>query len=120
MSWTLSTSGAAIAKAGANANSVIVASTATLADWSDSAEAFVSLKTRNDWVANYSGVATNLKPLLDDAVSDLVAIKIISYNLNSYPSKIDAQVMLNVLTDNYSKIIASLKEKENQGDKVFA
>lgn len=119
MSWTLTTSGAAIDKAGANANTTIIASTARLANWSDQAEAFLSLRTRYDWVKNFSTVKTNLKPLLNDAVSDLIAIKIINYNLNNYPVKTQAQVMLNVLTDNYSKIIADLKEKENQGSKVF-
>ena len=41
--WTFTTSGAAIAKAGAGANADIIASVATLGKWNDQAEAAIAI-----------------------------------------------------------------------------
>ena len=73
MSWTLTTSGAAILKAGLNANSTITASGAALAKWCDEAEGLICAKTRIDWVANYSSIGANFKPILDDVAASLIA-----------------------------------------------
>jgi hypothetical protein len=114
MSWTLSTSGAAIAKAGVNANSAIIASAATLAKWSDEAEGTLCALTRKDWVANYTNVKTNFKPILDDVISDMVAMKIINYDMSGYPSTAKVQTMLDVIVDNKNRIIAGLSDIQIQ------
>jgi len=112
MSWTLTTSGAAIAKAGKNANSTIVASTATLAKWSDDAEAQLAVLTRKNWVTDYDTITANFKPALSEAVSDLIAMKIINYDMSGYIGKREAETMLDVLRDNFSRILGVL-EKDN-------
>ena len=64
MSWTLTTSGACISKAGANAT----ISSAALLIWSNQAEATLSTITRKDWVADYANVTANFKQVLSDVV----------------------------------------------------
>ena len=78
-SWNFTTSEAAIAKAGAGADTDIIASTATLAKWSDQVEGKINSLTRVDWITNPA--TANFTGLLDDIASDLIAIKIINYNM---------------------------------------
>jgi len=79
MAWTLHTSGSAIATAGANANSTIIASGSTLALWSDEAEAFVCNSARYDVVSNYGSITANGKQILRSICDAYVAQKIINY-----------------------------------------
>ena len=114
MSWTLSTSGAAVRKAGLNANSTIAASGAALAEWSDQAEGEIAAATRRDWVASYSGLSTAIKQILGDAASSLVAMKIISYDITGYLAR-EADTLLNVndeITSRQIKILKDFKSNE--------
>jgi len=110
MSWTLCTSGSAIVKAGEDANSTIIASGSALSEWSDEAEGQIVAKTRRDWVGSYSNVNIYIQQALADACSDLIAIKIINYDLFSYNSRLEAIHMINVLYDNANKIMNELKD----------
>lgn len=110
MSWTLCTSGAAIRKAGANANSTIVASGSAIQDWTDQAEGYIISFTRRDWVDSYSSVDAGVKHALADCCSDLVAKKIINYDMSGYTSRLEAQTMLDVLDDNANRILKELKD----------
>lgn len=114
MSWTLSSSQAIIFKAGSGVDSTAASSGAILQKYSDLAEAEFCVLTRKDWITGYSGVSTNFKPVIDDAVSDLGAIKLISYNMAGYTSRTEAQTILDVLRDNAMRIIDFLKDKANQ------
>lgn len=114
MSWTLSMASHAIVKAGSGANSTITASSAMLANWSDQAEGKLNTLTRKDWVADYSDVTANFKPILDDVVSDIVAMRIIRYDMSGYTSKVEAQVMLDALRDEMTTSIEALKNEENK------
>lgn len=112
MSWTLSTSAQALTKAGENADATITGDAAALAFLSDQAEADLFLQTGYDWVANYANVRTNAKPVLSKAIACAVAIEIINYNMRNYTSRAEAQTMLNVLTDEYNRILNTLKDFE--------
>jgi len=118
MAWTLSTSGACIIKAGTNANSAITASGAALSKWSDEAEGTLNALTRKDWVADYASIKANFKPALDDAVSDIIAIRIINYDMSGYTSRLEAQTMLDVIKDNLNRNLDALKDQKNQ-EKMF-
>ena len=114
MSWTLSTSAAAVAKAGINANSTVTADATILAKWSDQAEAALSTITRKDWVADYADVTANFKGILDDVISDMVAMKIIIYDMGGYTSRLEAQTMLDVIRDNLARNLNVLQKEENK------
>jgi len=110
MSFTLCTSGAAIAKAGANANADVILNSTILNAWSDETEASINSETRRDWLA--SSAATNFKGALADIASADIANKIINYDPSAYPSKVET--MLNVNNDKFRKGIAFLKEIDVQ------
>lgn len=114
MSWTLSTSGACIRRAGTNANTTIVASGAALLNWSDQAEGELNTATRKDWVTDYADVGTNFKPILDKAVSCLVAMDIVNYDPSGYTNLAEAQTILDVLRDNYIRAVELLKDEKNK------
>ena len=112
MSWTLCTSGSAIVKAGANANSTIVASGSSLAEFSDEVEGTICTKTRYNWVSNYSSITSQFKPILANIASDLIAMKIIGYDLSGWASKNEYLTMLNILKDNSDKCFDALEKDE--------
>lgn len=99
MVWTLCTSGASIAKAGANANSSIVQSGIVLAKWSNEAEGRICAQTRRDWTGQYSTLSTNIQNVLSDTCSSMIAKQIIAYDLNSYVSRVEVLTMLNLHDD---------------------
>ena len=114
MSWTLSTSGAAITKAGLYANSTIVASGAALQKWSYEAEATLAVITRKDWVTDYSGLAANTKAILDDTISSMIAKRIIAYDMSGYTSLAEASTIIDVYHDEITRNIEVLREQKYQ------
>lgn len=84
MSWTLTTSGAAIRKAGANANTTIVASGAALISFSDEAEAIICDICRSDVVTNYASLTSNGKAILGGMASNMIAQYIVNYDPAAY------------------------------------
>ena len=115
MSWTLTTSGASVLKAGVGANAALIVSGASLIILADQAEQTFCGLTRKDWLTGYSSIDTNLKLMISDAVSSMIANKIIQYDMSGYNSRLEAQIMLDVNYDIWTKIVAQLKEKQNQG-----
>ena len=114
MSWTLCTSGSAIAKAGVNVNSKFVppiTAATEMAEYSDQSEGSFCAKTRRDWVTTAGG--TQIMNAVEDAVSADIAIKMIENDMSGF-IKGEAQTMLDVLTAKYDTIIATLIEDKNQ------
>ena len=113
MSWTLCTSGAAIAKAGVHANSTIVTSGATLAILSDMAEGFVCLECHNDFVTHYSSQQTQIKNAIAQAVSSIIAMDVIMYDPTGYLTR-EADMLMNNNYEMYSQSMKYLSIKQNQ------
>ena len=109
MSWTLTTSGAAVNKAGTHANSTICASGTALAKWSDDAEGYVESQTRRTWVANYTGLSTGIKGVLSDIVSSKVAMNIVAFDTTGYLTR-EADTLLNYNDDIVTKGLGVLKD----------
>lgn len=95
MTWTLTTSGAAIAKAGANADSTIIASGSTLLQWCKEAEGYVCENTSIDWVTYYDDASTQVQNALSDAVSSKIAMNIIAYDTTGYTNQ-ETNFLLNL------------------------
>lgn len=112
VSWNFTSSEAAIAKAGAGANTDVIASVATLAKWSDQAEGKINALTRIDWVTNPPNTATI--GILDDIASDLIAIDIITHDMGGYTTRLEALTMINVLDDSAGRSINKLATKTIQ------
>jgi len=109
MTWTLCTSGAAIAKAGANANTTIIASGALLSTWSTEAEGRISAECHTD----ATGFTGQILAAAGDACSSLIAQNIIAYDTTGYLAR-EADTLLNVNDDRYTRALNIIKNKENQ------
>lgn len=109
MAWTLTTSGAAMQKAGANASTAAL-SGAFLTTWSNEAEGRIVSDTRKDYVTNYAAQPTAIKNLLSDICSSLIAKQIITYDMSGYTSRSEAQTMLDVQEDGAVKGLNILRD----------
>lgn len=96
MAWTFSTSGAAIALAGANTNSTIVADGAQLAIWSEQVENEISAQARYDCVSNWSNLTAVGRQVLGEISDAKIAQKIIAYEPEAIGT-IGATIRMNFL-----------------------
>ena len=121
MSFTLTTSGAILQKAGGyrTAFDVVTGSAADtsgscLQNWCDQAEAYICAETRFDWVASYSALSTNTKKILDDVASNLAGMYAICYDMTGFYSRAIMQTKLDVLSDRANKGLIILKDRKTQ------
>lgn len=114
MSWTLCTSGAAIAGAGFHAYSVGTSS--ALLDmfngWSDQAEGRVCAECHTDFVTN-TPADTQIQNALSDVTAAMISKKIIGYDPTGFLRR-EADTLMNLNDDIELKGLKILKEKENQ------
>lgn len=115
MSFTLTTLSGAIFKAGVNVNTDLAVSGTNMDFLADNAEDTFCLDTRKDWVTDYANIPTHLLGAISDAVSSAIAIQLINADSSGY-LKGEAQTMLDVLDDNYNRIVKKINEDKN---KVF-
>ena len=113
MSWTLAQSGSALFERAGVGVSTKLSGSNVLTQWSDEAEAQLSVITRKDWVGDYSDVTTNFKQALSDNVIARIAKKLVASNFDGYKLA-EAQTLLNVLRDDINQSNSELKPKENQ------
>lgn len=110
MSFTLSSSAAIVAKAGANANATAAASYTLLSNWCDDSEGEIIQLTRRDWITSYSNLADGTKKALAKYVSSAAAKSLINYDMSGYTSRMEAQTMLDKLTDDCTRLASELKD----------
>jgi len=84
MAWTFCTSGAAINKAGIDANSTIVASGSALEAWSNEAENSICMIVDANVIGQYASLTANGKETLQRYCSAYIAQKIVAYDTGGY------------------------------------
>lgn len=110
MSFTIHTSGGAIATAGTNVNSDIVdwaTSQTELEAWSDQAESRICSTARYDVVTNYSDLTTKGKEILSEIADAMVAQKIINYEpeaIGLTGASLRLNLLQSIISDGLSKI----------------
>ncbi len=109
--WQLCTSGAAIAKAGANANSDIATSGSALLGFYTESEGSISAELHTDATGTIQ--TGQLSGALSDVCSSKIAMKIIMYDTTGYLSR-EADTLLNVNDDIITKGLSKLKDKKFQ------
>lgn len=114
MSWTLTTSGAVIIKAGANASSTATASGGLLLDLSDEVESYICSLMRSDVVSDYSSLTSNGKQILGRLASNLIAQQVIAYDTSGFFSRAEAETALDVLENSIRKDEAIVKDDKNK------
>ena len=107
-------SGAAVAKAGANVSSDIT--DAQWTTWISGAENFINVHSRYNWSDDYSTLNDDVKNVLADVASSLVAINAITYDMSGYTSRSEAQTMLDVNKDIANQ---GLKELDDENKRKF-
>ena len=111
LSWNFCASAAAIAKAGANANSDIIIDVPILDEWSKQAEGSINSETRRDWIT--SAATLNFSGALAEVESSMVANKIIGYDPAGY-GLATAQTIMDLNKDTIRTNISFLKDEENK------
>ncbi len=114
MAFTLCSSEAIVAKAGANANTDATGSLALLTQYSTEAEAEVMNVSRYDWVTNYGSLTTNVKEILAETCSNLGGMNLISYDMSGFTSRYEAETMLDVLRDGVMRGLSMLRVEDNR------
>lgn len=113
MSFYFTTSGAAIAKAGANVNSTIILSGLAMNRWSDEALAKINAETRYDWLSGGTTVGTNFSNYLGAAEAAYIAMQIIGYDMTGYPLIAEAITRINMLDDEIKNNITRLRDDQD-------
>lgn len=98
-------------KAGVNATHFTQGSTVN--DFVAQAEAFVCNMCRYDFVTNYATLNLINKKLLNQVVSDMVAIWTINNNMVGYTSRAEAETMINVLRESLTKGLLLLGDQQS-------
>ena len=110
MVFTLCSSGAIVIAAGLNVSSTASTSGAILQQLSDEAEGRLISETRYDWVANFSKIKTNFKPILADATARYAGAGLAIYDLSGYTNRGEGEDVINVNMDRFQKIVSLLQD----------
>ena len=100
-------------KAGANASSTSKAEGYTNT-YVAMAEGVINTMTKYNWCDAYSSLNTDVKGILADAASNLAAMYVINYDMSGFSSRQEAETMLDVLYNGFTRDIEILKEIKNQ------
>jgi len=112
MAYIMTTEAEIEQKSGANVN---VAFDTTMMTASNlRAESFVNVMTRYNWSDQYASLNADVKGVLSDVCSSLVAIEAISYDMSGYTTRGEAESMITILRDNAIRGIQALKGIKNQ------
>ena len=101
-------------KAGANNSAGSIDQNEGWVKWISGAEAFVNVMTRKNWSDEYATLSDDVKHILDDCTSSLVAIQAISYDMSGYTSRGEAESMINVQRDNALRQMSLLRDIKQQ------
>jgi len=113
MAYIMTTEAEIIQKAGAGKSATFDTTLMTAANLR--AESTVNCLCRFNFSdAVTTGLNADVKGLLSDVVSSLVAIEAICYNMSGYTSRVEAEDMINVLRDGALRGLSILKDKKTQ------
>ena len=77
-------------------------------------ESEINCVCRYNFSDAYAALNADVKGLLSEAASNLVAIYIISFNMAGFTSRTEAEDMINILRDGYLRTISILRDKKVQ------
>lgn len=105
-------SGAATAKAGANANRS--QGEAILTEWISGAEAYINCKTRHNWSDDFASLNDDVKHILTDAAANLVGAHMITYDMSGFTTRVEAEDMINVLMFRFNQDMKLLEDQKTK------
>ncbi len=114
MVWDYTTSGAVLAKAGANVSVETlfgITSGARLENAYKHAMGTLSAETAEDWTTDIPSVKTEFSGAVADVVSSLAAMEMIEFDMSGYTSRSESRLMLNMNENIARKGISNMKNK---------
>jgi hypothetical protein len=78
------------------------------------AEGFINAYTRYNWSDAFAGLNADVKGILAEAESNLVAMYIISFNMSGFTSRYEAEDMIELLRDGFVRCIKTLKDLKSR------
>lgn len=75
-------------------------------------ESYINCVSRYNWSDAYSTLNPDVKGILSEVESNLVAIYLIQFNMAGYTSRIEAEDMINTLRDAAMRGIALLRDQQ--------
>lgn len=100
-------------KAGANASTTANVE-AYINDFMTQAEAAINAMTRYNWSDAYASLNVDVKGILKETASNLAAMYIIQYDMSGFTSRFEAETMLDVLRDGFTRNISLLRDIKQQ------
>lgn len=94
--------------AGAPAEFTDVMKTASAAQ----AESVVNVVTRFNFSNDFDNINTDVKGILSDIVSGMVAMEGIAYDFSGYPSRIVAEDKINILRDSILRNLSLIRDRK--------
>jgi len=100
----------AIYKAGENADATITGKQDVIHKWISEYQSYINVKLRYNFSDNWTNLNTDVRELLRNVTSNLVAIKIISYNMAGYTSRVEAETIIDVLNNDAERMLNILEQ----------
>lgn len=75
-------------------------------------ESTINLVCRYNFSDAYAGLNADVKGILSETASNLVAIYIIQFNMAGYTSRVEAEDMINILRDGALRGLSILKDQK--------
>ena len=88
---------------------------ANINQWCSEAESYINVLCRYNFSDNYSSLNADVKKILTETCSNLVAIYGIQYNMAGYTSIVEGEDMLNILWARFQQCIDLLKDQKRIG-----
>ena len=112
MAYIMTTEAEIQQKSGANVN--VAFNTAMMTAAGIRAESTINAMTRYNFSDNYATLNVDVKGILSDIVSSLVAMEAIAYDMSGYTSLSEAESMITVLRDGALRGLSILRDKKAQ------
>lgn len=77
-------------------------------------ESLINCVTRYNWSDAYATLNADVRGILSEVESNLVAIYLIQFNMAGYTTRIEAEDMINVLRDGALRGLSLLRDKKVQ------
>ena len=74
------------------------------------AESFINVMCRYNFSDNYAGLNADVKSILSEAAACWIAIDFITYNMEGYTSRAEAESMINVNWAKFWKLMETLRD----------
>lgn len=78
------------------------------------AESYINVVTRNNYSDDYAGLDTDVRALLTEAASNLVAVYMIQYDMAGFTSLEEAQTKIQVLKQRADEAIQAIIDKRGE------